>query len=575
MSDYLFLLSISPVQDFISQARKTNDLYVGSRILSDSIKYVITKLQQSNDFKLIFPNLINDSLPNRFVCKLKGADEETVQKFGAEAEKAFNEKIKEIIWNTIELSKKGTFNSRITNQVLDFFSLNWCAVEIKTDYQSAYKELEKLHASIKNVRRFKQLGDGSGEQGRKCSICGERNAYFFKTKRRKSLNYLSQDAIEIDSAQIDDNEGLCLVELTKRFYNVNTNTFPSTAELAIMDQIDKEDINLLNTKNINIQLLYNEETDKKNLSWSEKVPDEKTLNSTLSKVLKNNNLKISQLAKYFATIIFDGDKMGKLLSGSNLKEPNKLEEFHQVLTKCLSVNAQNAKEIVNKHGATVYAGGDDFLGFSTISNLFSILKALDQTFKQNVQNKLADYLVNPREVTISLGVMIAHYKTPLQSVLKMAREMESIAKNKGGRNAIALAIKNHSGSIVTSYWNWSEDYKNLNSIENILQNLTKKNFSTNFIYKLIEEFQYLDYIRNQSYDRQFHTELKRLVINSSLIIKIAGESDKEFILRKQNLIEQCVSDCSEIYTNAGDDKKLFFDLLKIIAFLAKELGGVK
>jgi len=574
MSDFLFLLSISPVQEFISQARKTNDLYAGSRILSDSIKFVINKLQQSNEFKLIFPNLISDSLPNRFICKLKEVNEETVQNFGIEAERAFSKKIEEIIWNTI-IFKNVKINPKITNQFLDLFCINWCAVEIKTDYNSAYQELEKLHASIKNVRRFKQLGDGLGEQGRKCSICGERNAYFYKAKRRKSLNYISQDAIEIDSAQIDDNEGLCLVELIKRFYNIQENSFPSTAELSLTDQIDRADINFLKSKNINIQLLYNEDTDKKNLSWTEKVPDEKTLNSIISNILNKNNLKTSHLAKYYATIMFDGDKMGELLSGSNLKEPSKLEEFHQALTKCLSVNAQKATEIVNKHGATVYAGGDDFLGFCTISSLFSTLKALGETFKHELQEELADYLVNPQDVTMSAGVIIAHYKAPLRSVLNMAREMESIAKTKGGRNAIAIGVNNHSGGKVTSYWKWNQEYKNLNCIENITKKLINNEFSTNFIYKIIEEYQHLDYLKNESYDRQFKTEIKRLITNSSLLIKITGESDNDFLQRKLNTIEQLVSDCSEIYDEAGDDKKLFYDLLKIIAFFAKELGGQK
>jgi len=41
MNKYLFLFTISPVQSFIAQARKTKDLYDGSKLLTDLIKVAI------------------------------------------------------------------------------------------------------------------------------------------------------------------------------------------------------------------------------------------------------------------------------------------------------------------------------------------------------------------------------------------------------------------------------------------------------------------------------------------------------------------------------------------------------
>ncbi|NPA53826.1 MAG: hypothetical protein GXO21_04085 [Aquificae bacterium] len=37
-NEYLFIFTITPVQSFIAQARKTRDLHAGSRILSELIK---------------------------------------------------------------------------------------------------------------------------------------------------------------------------------------------------------------------------------------------------------------------------------------------------------------------------------------------------------------------------------------------------------------------------------------------------------------------------------------------------------------------------------------------------------
>ena len=41
MKKHLFLFTISPVQAFIAQARKAQDLYAGSRLLSDLVRFSI------------------------------------------------------------------------------------------------------------------------------------------------------------------------------------------------------------------------------------------------------------------------------------------------------------------------------------------------------------------------------------------------------------------------------------------------------------------------------------------------------------------------------------------------------
>ena len=66
-TQHLLLFTISPVQSFIAQARKTGDLYAGSLILSDLINFAINKANELNpSFELIFPNKDLASKPNRF-----------------------------------------------------------------------------------------------------------------------------------------------------------------------------------------------------------------------------------------------------------------------------------------------------------------------------------------------------------------------------------------------------------------------------------------------------------------------------------------------------------------------------
>src|SRR6266536_3608800 len=54
--EYLFLVSIGPVQDFIASARRSRDLAFGSWLLSELSKAAANKIKAENELKsLIFP----------------------------------------------------------------------------------------------------------------------------------------------------------------------------------------------------------------------------------------------------------------------------------------------------------------------------------------------------------------------------------------------------------------------------------------------------------------------------------------------------------------------------------------
>jgi len=60
---HLFLFTISPVQSFIAQARKTQDLYAGSRILSELMKFAHKYITDNDkNAEIIFPQITNDKV---------------------------------------------------------------------------------------------------------------------------------------------------------------------------------------------------------------------------------------------------------------------------------------------------------------------------------------------------------------------------------------------------------------------------------------------------------------------------------------------------------------------------------
>src|SRR5690625_3014372 len=57
MNNYVAVFTIGPVQSFIASARKTEDLWSGSYLLSHIIEQVIKKIETDKQETLIFPQI--------------------------------------------------------------------------------------------------------------------------------------------------------------------------------------------------------------------------------------------------------------------------------------------------------------------------------------------------------------------------------------------------------------------------------------------------------------------------------------------------------------------------------------
>lgn len=72
--------------------------------------------------------------------------------------------------------------------------------------------------------------------------------------------------------------------------------------------------------------------------------------------------------------------------------------------------------------------------------------------------EFAALLPGPR-TDVSIGIAIAHQKSPLQDVVRAAQAAEKRAKNQLGRAAVALTILKRSGEILEWGCKWSADHK--------------------------------------------------------------------------------------------------------------------
>ncbi len=214
---------------------------------------------------------------------------------------------------------------------------------------------------------------------------------------------------------------------------------------------------------------------------------------------------------YYAFIAVDGDHMGKWLAGdigfelneeTNIYHPkvwhNLPEEFKEAVKSIFEIDnkfvrpvtpafhASIAKalqtfalkivpRIVEQQnlGQIIYAGGDDILAFVNLRDLWKILRLLRMAYsgmirvtpdgyiepdKSNrtgvVKTSNGYWLTMGPTASLSAGVVIAHYKTPLSVVITEGFNMERMAKKELGRDAFAISWLKHSGEITASGSKW-------------------------------------------------------------------------------------------------------------------------
>lgn len=594
MTQYLMLFTITPVQSFISQARKTQDLYGGSGLLSKLVDEAVSSLPNKT---LLFPSKKTATKPNRFLAEVETDD---INKIGREIEDKLKTKLEEFF--SIALKNAGVKNSAsFISRIADIFQVFWAAVPHSSKYHDDYLRVEKLLAGVKNLRSFKQQ---SGV-GRKCSVCGEREVIFCAayniSKERLSLkpdrNNLSEEEKkeadtfnnsiqEIAGWKIAKGEGLCTLCFTKRF--CEREDFPSTASISLMNTLqtlekDTEANKVLerykgffNRYHFDEQLYYEENLtepyfDKNGFNGSKnKLPEIRELQKKINGNAKDKGLRLN---KYYAIVRLDGDDMGRWFSGEFLKDKRNLKNFHLFFSERFGDYAEKVKnEIKEKKGRLVYAGGDDLLAFINLKHLFPVLESLKDNFPT-----LEDAAVKKGKIaSSSSGIVIAHYKTPLSEVLNWSQRMQEEAKTVDGKDAVAIAFMTHSGNMVRLVCK-STHITLLKNFTEAIQN----NFSDKFVFSMKTEMLPLFERSKWRYGEQEYvyniilTELKRLLIRSK----------KEHLSKEEatNIIADTLLDTSfqdfisfNIKNNPTGfefDVHNFSALLEAARFMAKETGS--
>lgn len=143
---------------------------------------------------------------------------------------------------------------------------------------------------------------------------------------------------------------------------------------------------------------------------------------------------------YYSLFIADGDNMGKLIN--QLVDINS----HSRLSQELSQFAENLPEVIDKGytGTCIYAGGEDILAYLPLHMALEFASFINEDFSKKIKT------------TLSGGLVIAHHLTPLNEVMRLAREAEKKSKKTPSKNALTVVLHKRSGTETEITDDWKQ-----------------------------------------------------------------------------------------------------------------------
>ncbi|MCX7942869.1 MAG: type III-B CRISPR-associated protein Cas10/Cmr2 [Dictyoglomaceae bacterium] len=347
----------------------------------------------------------------------------------------------------------------------------------------------------------------------------------------------------------------------------------------------------------------------------------------LKNLLKEITEKVGKPNPYYTLLHLDGDNMGKWLSGvflpsienaynsnvwNNIDE-NFKQELLNVLPKNIYDNPRKpltpaihasistalrnytlefVRKIVEEEhlGKLIYAGGDDILALVNLKDLFDVMQKLRWSFSGEIKIEKGEIkpdldnrtgfvkkdgkllLTMGPEATASMGIVIAHYKIPLQIVIKKVLDIGKKAKG-DGKNGFVLCLMKRSGEerIATAKWFYKD--KDIKETLEILKNLgrffdeenDKGYIAKGFIQKFASEF--INLKKDKGYFTAnaniFNTELLRLLkrsYNSPKGKKINKEEKQEFLNNIYEIMKN-------LFWNTGGNIDNFVNFCIITTFI--------
>lgn len=492
--------SLGPVQGFVTQSRRTRDLWASSFLLSHLAEVALDVVSEHGG-QIVLPAWDDaaksnvkqhdfGTVPNRFVVDV--ADGRAAAEAAIAALRSRWKEVANAVWKqyVTGVAQHGDGTQAIWDrEVANFWEISWVIGSPETS--------DQLLAARKNWRTT----PATVEPGDHCTMMGDRqelSGWIRSLARKKQDEFWSRLRSRTGKLDLGDDERLCAIALIKRLFPrvaneaigrpLEQNNWPSTAYVAaipwlrdvasnanlrsdvkaygeMVRQLAENALGERQTRIKSLQPLKDMTGDFLKLDGnffqpnamknSRVAPFQNQLSDDEDKVQRDKlqeRLKTlckaseSKPSAFYAVLLMDGDSMGALLGEA--RKPNGVGETRA--TRALSQFSRNVPDIVSSNdGITIYAGGDDVLAMLPLRNALPCAIALTDEYQRCFQTECSEAIASL--ATISGSIVYAHYHTPLRDVLATAHHLlDDIAKEATGRDSLAIAVFKSSG--INSQW---------------------------------------------------------------------------------------------------------------------------
>ena len=489
--------SIGPVQGFVTQSRRTRDLWGSSYLLAFLSAHAMRGAVEAGG-RLVLPDegvVEHDrlyqwvaghregepprigSLPNHFAVEVEGDASEAAHAGKRSLQAAWN-RVCRAVWSRFvePACSHGNGTEDIwTRQIESFWEVMWTA--------SGADEMHGLLARRKRWRSHRP----PDEPGDKCTVMHDWQELSGFVRARSGTR---QDAFwsavrasgRVGLLDLRENERLCAIALVKRLFSrvavealgweVDASHWPSTVYVGAVPWIRRVAQAVPEPAAAYAETVGRSVTESvfpmRRPPFDLDLPAAGSFPRLDANYLHRDFVMSAErcplredaeagsrgnLASRLQSIYDASDELGRRLGSPAafyallLADGDRLGRLASILEgselgTALSAFLGEALRIVAEHdGVTIYAGGDDVLAVLPIPGALGCAQALSDAYR----NAFADTVAKD-EATLSVAVAFAQIRLPLSQVLGEAhRLLDGVAKERNGRDSLAVAVLKSGG----------------------------------------------------------------------------------------------------------------------------------
>lgn len=492
MTRWLVQLSFGPVQSFISAARRSRDLWAGSRILSeivrDSAHALVDPAPGRDANTLIYPiatqvdpddTAAAGNLSNEILAIVFADDVDALRRLIAEAQRAGRSKLDAIAsheqqrWQAA-LPPDGLRDGFWNAQVPETFTFNaaWSRLVNDSDYARCVKDVKRMMAARKASATFRPHPcppDSEYEGLPKSSLDGVNESVLPEPSKRGSATR---------RFDLGEGEQLDALGCIKRSYG-KRETFTALPRLAAHPWLEAIGPARRNALSDAYALLLRHDIATRcdgNAGAYKSFPYDADLlfggalerataeakrdgNADLVAALAELSKRLSGIDTrpnpYVALLYADGDRMGRFLGVATTAAQ------HSQISQAIAAFSAEVPQIARHHDAhAIYHGGDDVMVACTLPRTVDCGRALADAFARHMQALVRSLAAEGVEVaptdvpTLRVGIAIGHITEPMNFLRQNAKQAEQLAKHGtdgiGRGNALGICLHLRSGPVISA-----------------------------------------------------------------------------------------------------------------------------